>query len=453
MICNVPKLTVTTWNSMQVVLVGPTYRRYLEKTLEAIKRKEIASIIGQPGMGKTTILKKAQAQSSGMTFFLDLSSRNDIEDEFWDKVDRTKIREIVRSSLNSKKAKLGYNFLKRIMGIKFESWLSQACGKYEEVDLRLYCLDYQRNFDGVLRFISDLKNFTDVNLMIDEVRDSHIPKIHRLINSGLGIPVIMAIPTDSYSKVTDLAIRRRLDESRISLDSMLTAEDIREIVDVYCHNLVEEFFPIVLSLWNGGELNTVSSILQYMKSQVESFQKECGEDLECIRERIKSSHSLNDPEGKSRDLEKQIRDLIASEAKELGITYVHSRGKRVEANGKSLVVGIFFLRGEEAFLGEVKLMNDDREEDEEVSLLSEVKFVEHERRKCNVSGRFVITNSSRLNVGNHIRKIEITTLEAVRVLHGDSEILREVIRPIFEGTLDEDRPAENLASPEAGEKV
>nr|WP_252896962.1 ATP-binding protein [Metallosphaera hakonensis] len=348
MICNIPKVTVTTWSAKNVILAGPTYKRYLEKTLEAVKNKDVASIIGQPGMGKTTILRKTQEEIKGLSFFLDLASKAEIGDEFWEKVDHFKLKEMVLPTLRGKGGKLGYGFLKRITGVKFEDWLVKVCGKYDDLHLRLYCLDYSRNFDGMLRFLSDLKEVTEVTLLMDEVRESHIPEIHRLINAGLGIPIVMAIPTDSYSKVTDLAIRRRLDESRVSLDTALTPEDIREIIDAYCHSLVDDIFPIILSLWNGGELNTVSSMLQYIKSQAENFEKDCGDNLDCVRERVRSFHSLKNPDEDSREIEKLIREVLTSDSKEMEISYVHSRGKRVEAKGKNLVVGVFFIKDEKA---------------------------------------------------------------------------------------------------------
>ncbi|ABP95035.1 MULTISPECIES: hypothetical protein [Metallosphaera] len=430
MICTVPKVTVTTWNAKNVVLAGPTYRRYLEKTLLAVKNKDIASVIGQPGMGKTTILRKTQEEAPGLTFFLDLASKAEIEDEFWGKVDQFKIRELVLPTLRGKANKLGYGFLRRLTGVKLEDWLLKVCNKYDDIHLRLFCSNYPKDFDGMLKFLGDLKNVIDVNLMVDEVRDSHIPKIHRLINAGLGIPVIMAIPTDSYSKVTDLAVRRRLDESRVSLDTVLTQEDIKEIIDAYCHPLAEDLFPIIYSLWSGGELNTVSSMLQYVKSQVENFERECGDNLDCFREKLRSSHSLKNPEEDSREMEKMVREVLSSEGKEMGISYVHPRGKRVEANGKFMVVGIFFIKDEQAVLGQVKLMKDDRESDDEINLLPEVRTVEHEKRNYPVGKRFVITNSAKLKVPNSVNKIEISTFEAVRILRGDGEILREIVRPL-----------------------
>ncbi len=433
MICRIPKVTVTTWNSNDVILVGPTYRQFLQKTLEAVRNRDIASIIGQPGMGKTTILRKSYSSLSSLSFFLDLSSKQEIEEEFWGKVDRAKFRSLVIEGLRAQKGKYGYSFIKRLMGIKFEDWLEKVCEKYSDSGLmRIYCMAYPRDFDGMIKFLQDLKGVTEVSLFIDEVRESHLPKIHRLINAGLDVPVIMAIPTDAYSRVTDLAIRRRLDESRISLDNSLTDQDIKEIIDAYCPQLSEVLFPIVISLWKGRELNTVSSILQFVKSQVDKLSEECKDDVSCYKSRLAESHTLKNPEEDSKELEKLIRDSLASMAGELGISYVHPRGKRVEVKGKYVTVGIFFIKDGLAYLGMVKLMNDNRTDDEEVKLLSSIEKVEHEKREYVVGKKFVITNSQYLNSFSNLR-LDVSTMEAVRILQGDSLILEEKLRELISG--------------------
>ena len=429
MICNIPKVTVTTWSSDKIVLAGPTYRQYLNKSLEIISSKDVASIIGQPGMGKTTILRKAEesCKDKMFTFFLDLASKNEIEDEFWSKVDKFKLREIVLPKMDKKK--YGYTFFKRIRGINFEKHLEGLCDKLNDPLIRLYCINYTRDFDGMLKLIGDLKSVTDVVLFIDEVRDSHLPKIHRLINSGLAVPVLMAIPTDAYNKVTDLAIRRRLDESRISLDSALTADDIREIIEVYCKPLSEELYPIVLSMWNGKELNTVSSILQYVKNEVDKAVNDCGsEELSCVKEKVKNSYTLKDLETDSKTLEKMIREELTNLAKEYDITYVHPRGKRVEVKGKNITVGLFFIYGEYAYIGLVKLMNN-QEVDSETQLLPFINVIEHDKKEYKVAKRFVITNGKISLEG--VDSVELSTLEVVRMIRGDTVILEEKVRGLL----------------------
>ncbi|BFH74174.1 hypothetical protein SJAV_21180 [Sulfurisphaera javensis] len=437
MICDIPKVSVTTWSSKGVLLVGPTYRQYLNKALESAKNKDVASIIGQPGMGKTTILKKVEESltTSHNVFYLDLASKNEIEDEFWSKVNGEKVRNIVYPMLEKDKKKYGYSFLKRLFGVSFRSHIDSLCNKIIAKDdkmLRLYCLNYERSYDGMLNFISDFKSFSEIVLLIDEVRESHIPKIHRLINSGLGISVLMAIPTDAYSKITDLAIRRRLDESRISLDS-LTSDDIKEIVEAYCKPLSEELLPIVLSLWKGRELNTVSSILQFMRSEIEKANKDCNDNLDCLKNKIRTSYSLRDVSEDSKNLEKLVRDSLSSLSREFNITYVHPRGKRIEIKGKSFVVGLFFIVDNDAYIGLVKLYNNENIEDDELKLLGYVTTVEHEKREYVVKHRFVITNSSSLEVPQGVNKVEMSTMEVVRILQGDNEILEEKVRSILKG--------------------
>ena len=56
--------------------------------------------------------------------------------------------------------------------------------------------------------------------------------------------------------------------------------------------------------------------------------------------------------------------------------------------------------------------------------------MEHEKKNYPVGKRFVITNSVKLKVPSSVTKIEISTFEAVRILRGDGEILREIVRPL-----------------------
>lgn len=439
MICDIPKVSVTTWSSKNIILVGPTYRQYLNKAIDSVKNKHVASIIGQPGMGKTTILKKVEETLSDKynVFYLDLASKGEIEEEFWSKINGEQIRNTVFPLLDKDKKKYGYSFFKKLFGVSFKSHLDSLCGKIiakDDKNLRIYCLNYEKGFDGMINFINDMKTFSNIVLLIDEVRESHIPKIHRLINSGLGISILMAIPTDAYSRITDLAIRRRLDESRISLDS-LTTEDIKEIVDAYCKPLSEELLPIILSLWKGRELNTVSSILQFIRSEIEKASKDCNENVECLKEKIRTSYSLHNVEEDSKNLEKLIRDSLSSMSKEFNITYVHPRGKRIEVKGKSFVAGLFFIMDNEAYIGLVKLFNNESEADDDIKLLSYVTSVEHEKKEYPVKLRFVITNSSSLNVPQTLNKIELTTMEVVRILQGDNEILDEKVRQLMRGLM------------------
>ncbi|BCU70856.1 ATP-binding protein [Stygiolobus caldivivus] len=446
MICNIPKVTVTTWSSDNIVLAGPTYRQYLNKSIDIINSKDVASIIGQPGMGKTTILRKAEESCKGkmFTFFLDLASKNEIEEEFWSRIDRFKLREIVLPKMDKKK--YGYSFFKKLRGLSFESHLEGLCNKLNDPLLRLYCVDYSKDFDGMLRLIGDLKAITDVVLFIDEVRDFHLSKIHRLINSGLAVPVLMAIPTDAYNKVTDLAIRRRLDESRISLDSALTSEDIKEIIEAYCKPLADELYPIILSMWNGKELNTVSSILQYIKSEVDKAINACGkEEVDCVKEKIKSSYTLKDVESDSKTLEKMIRETINSLSKELEISYVHPRGKRVEIKGKTITVGIFFIYNEMAYIGLVKLMNSS-EVDLEAQLLSFLEVVEHDKKEYKVAKKFIITNG-KIDVQG-VETVELSTLEVVRIIRGDNVILDEKVRNLLKNILIQ-KDTNTVKSPES----
>jgi len=437
LICNIPKVTVTTWSAKNVILAGPTYKQYLSKSLEVIKNKDIASIIGQPGMGKTTILKKVEEiiSKEKFTLFLDLSSKGEIESEFWDKIDRFMVKNLVVGKMDRKKYK--YGFLKKLTGVSFENHLYSMCGKLDDFLLRLYCLDYSRDFDGILKFVNDLKNVMDITILVDEIREGHLSKIHRLINSGLNVPILMAIPTDAYNKVTDLAIRRRLDESRISLDSALTSDDIKEIVEAYCKPISDVLFPIILAMWNGRELTTVSSILQFIKSEVERIETDCEGNVECIKDSIQSSYTLKNVEENSTTLEKMLRETISSLSKEFRVSYVHQRGKRVEVKGKNITVGIFFTKDDYGYLGIVKLSNGNEISGDEISLLPYVEQVENDKKIYKIRKKFIITNT-KINVQG-VDVVEIPTLEVIRIIRGDSLILEERTRSILKELVSDDQ--------------
>ncbi|WP_338598183.1 ATP-binding protein [Sulfolobus tengchongensis] len=435
MVCEIPRVTVTTWASKGVILAGPTYKKYLEKALEVIKNKEIASVVGQPGMGKTTLLKKIEelTKDENLTIYLDLANKQSVDSEFWTKVNQFTFRERVLPHLYRIKGKLGYSFWKKLMGVKFEDWLLRVCNKYDNAYLRIYCLSYDKTFDGMINALRDMKNIGNPILLVDEIRETHMSLIHRLINSGLEIPIILSMPTEVYSRISDLAIRRRIEESRIPLDDALTLEDIKEIVSAYCKDLTEDLLPIILTLWESKELTTVSSILQFIRNEMDKVEKTCDKNnVECIKNELRKYISLRNPEEDSKEFEKKVRDLLNGISKEYGITYVHPRGKRIEVDGKSLVVGLFFIADNQAFLGDVFFSNDGKlHNEEELKLLGNVEEVEHEKKTYKVKNRFVITNIEISGI-DRVLALHIPTLEVVKILNGDVFLLEERIKALFD---------------------
>ncbi len=322
--------------------------------------------------------------------------------------------------------------MEKITGVKFEDWLLKICNKYNNPFLRVYCFNYERNFDGMINALRDMKNLGKPVLLVDEIRDYHLSLIHRLINAGLEIPIVMAMPTEAYSKISDLAIRRRIEESRIPLDDALTTEDIKEIVEAYCKDLGEDILPIIITLWSSKEITNVSSILQFIRNEMDKVEKVCEKnDVECIRNELRKYTSLRNPEDDAKEFEKKVRDLLSNISKEFGISYVHPRGKRIEIDGKSLVVGLFFIADNQVFLGDVVFSNDGRlHNEEELKLLSKVEEVEHEKKIYKVRGRFIITNIN-INI-NDIYALNIPTLEVVKILNGDIFLLEERIKILFD---------------------
>jgi len=433
-LCNIPKVTVTTWSVKNVVLAGPTYRKYYEKSLSLVKEGQIASIIGQPGMGKTTILKKLEESSREWMrpIFLDMANKEDLSSEFWTKIDVMEIRKESISKLENRKKELGYSFWKKLMGVKFWDHVEKMCGKVDDLDMRLFCMSYPHNYDGMISLIKDLKESHKIGLLIDEVRETHLSLIHRVINAGLGIPIIMAIPTDSFSRIEDLALRRRIEESRISLDDGVTEEDVKEIVETYCGEFGDLLLPMVNLLWKGRELPSISSILQFLRSESEKAEKECGSSPDCLREYVEKSMSLKDPAEETSKMEKRVREALSLLTAELSIKYLHPRGKRVfDAKGRGVLASIFFISNDSAFIGTVKLSKDGSLPDKaEVDSLLTVNAVEHEKKQYKVEGKFVVTNAN-VNGDNFV---QLSTIEVLRIIDGDLDILIEKLRKVMKAS-------------------
>lgn len=431
MVCEIPKLTVTGWFNKDIKIAGPTYRKFYEKIKASIRALDVATIIGQPGMGKTTLLKKIESEfeKSHLPIYLDLANKDNIAEEFWVRIELfSNIRNKAFTLINPKE--VGYGIWKRILRVKFEDHVKSVCNKYDNAYLRIYCLNYGRDYDGMIKALNDIKAIGNVILLIDEVRESHINAIHRLINANLGIPIVIAMPTHAFSKISDLAIRRRIEESKISLDGALTEEDIKEIIEAYCKELSEELLISILPLWRRKEISTVSYLLQFMKNEIEKISKEC-QDVTCMKEKLRGTWTLKNVDDDTKELEKRIRETLGNLAKEYGITYIHPRGKKVETNGKSVIANLFFLIGDSAYLGVIRLSNDNEIRDpQELSIIGKVIEVEHEKKTYSVKGRILITNIPNLSIEGFI-KLELGIMEIMKIKEGDYEILEEKIREMF----------------------
>jgi len=430
-LCNIPKVTVTTWSVKNVVLAGPTYRKYHEKSLSLMKGGQVASIVGQPGMGKTTILKKLEESSKEWIrpIFLDMANKDDLSSEFWSKFREEEVKREFIHRLENRKKELGYSFWKKLFGVKFWDYVEGMCGKVDDVEVRLFCMNYTKDYDGMISFIRDMKEVQSIGLLIDEVRETHLNVIHRFINAGLGIPIIMAIPTDSFSRISDLALRRRIEESRISLDDGVTEEDVKEIVEAYCGEMGDVLLPMISILWKGRELPSISSILQFLRSESEKAEKECGESMDCLRRYVENSMSLKNPEEETKEMEKRVREALSLLSSELSVKYIHPRGKRVtDVKGRSVVASVFFLSDEGSYLIMVKLSKDGTlPEKGDVESFLTVENVEHDKKQYPVVGKFVITNAE--VDGDSF--IQVSTLEALRIIDGDVDILCDKLKHAF----------------------
>jgi energy-coupling factor transporter ATP-binding protein EcfA2 len=415
--CDFPRVSVTTWKG-KPNFAGPSYRKALNEIREAIKKGEVVAVIGQPGTGKTTLLR-ALAQETGNAIFLDMSNKERIADEFWVKFDVSARRDELVTSLYTERSRFGYGFLKKLLGVRFEDHLLRVCNKYNDPRLRLYCNSYSKDFDGMLSALKDYSTvFGRPVLLVDEVRETHSQEILRFVNSGSGIPLVFAMPTEAYSKVTDLAIRRRLEETRVSLDYILTEEDIKEILEAYCPDFSRELTDLVIPLWKGGEIVTVHQLLNYARMEYENALKDC-KDPECVRKKLVENNVMKDVGSLVKMIEASVRNGIA---KVEGITYVHPRGKRVETvEGKTTLVDLFFATTDGVYIGDVRIFSGSPTSDPDIEALKKVNEVEHEKAKRPVKARFVITNYPLSLEG--VTTIYLETHELIRLSKGDSEIV------------------------------
>jgi energy-coupling factor transporter ATP-binding protein EcfA2 len=415
--CEFPRVSVSSWTG-SLKFAGPSYRKVLQELTEAINKGEVVAIVGQPGTGKTTLLRVLASLVQNHVF-MDMANKERLADEFWDKFDpKARSKEILEMLLPERR-KFGYGLLSRLLGRRFEDHLLRVCDKYDDPRLRLYCNKYTRDFDGMLRALKDYSAvFGKPVLLVDEVRETHSQEILRFVNSGVGVPLVFSMPTEAYSKVTDLAIRRRIEESRVSLDYILTEEDIREILDSYCPDFSAELTDLVIPLWKGKEIVTVHQLLNYARMELENAKKECG-DNECVRRRLIENNIFKDVDNLIKTVESTLRSGLA---KVEGVTYVHQRGKRAEtSDGKSVIVDLFFLTEEGAYVGDVRIFAGLPSLDPDVEALAKILEIEHEKVKRPVKGRFLITNYP-LKVEGVIT-VYLETHELIRVSKGDSEVV------------------------------
>ena len=417
--CEIPRLTVSTWRG-ETKLAGPTYRKIAEQIKSMLREGQVIAVIGQPGTGKTTLLRKLSEEVKP-SIYLDMANKKGLAEEFWAKFEPTQFRAELLKSLEAEKKRFGYSFFKKLFGVNFEDHLLSVCKKYDDPRLRLFCNSYSRDFDGMLKALNDYSAvFGKPTLFVDETRENHAEEILRFVNSGLGVPMIFAMPTDSYSRITDLAIRRRIEESRISLDYVLTEEDIYEIINAYCPSFARELTDLAVPLWKGREIVTVSQLLNYARQEFENASSQC-KDEECIRKALVERNIFKDLPGLVRAIESTVREGLSSLKEKYGITYVHMRGKRVEVKDKHTVVDFFFITNGEAYVGDLRIFTGSPTVDQDLNMLREVTEVEHEKVKYPVRARFLLTNADLELDG--VKTVRLDTHELIRASKGDREVI------------------------------
>ncbi|GEM_PF-4684639 len=107
--CEFPRVSVSSWTG-SLKFAGPSYRKVLQELTDAINKGEVVAIVGQPGTGKTTLLRVLASRVQNHVF-MDMANKERLADEFWDKFDpKARSKEILEMLLPERR-KFGYGLL------------------------------------------------------------------------------------------------------------------------------------------------------------------------------------------------------------------------------------------------------------------------------------------------------------------------------------------------------
>ncbi|AWR96208.1 hypothetical protein DFR86_00690 [Acidianus sulfidivorans JP7] len=466
--CNFSTYPVAKYDETEnISLAGSIWKNAVKKIESSIVSGggSVITIVGEPGMGKTTILNKVKKDLSLMNngdnifvIFLDLTNSKNISSEAWYYIKNSSIREKISNVsfnfLNSHRKEIGYR--NSIFNREFSNWLKHRCieeKKREEgrirgirrnsldnnysYALRLYCMssydvnEYDETNEGFILFLNDLRNLGKVGVFLDEMKDSEdqLRELHELINKVKNdITLVVSLVPEVLNGIKDKALNRRLTEINENLFNLtLNEKDKQDILEAYC----KDFSDSLIQVDEVRNSKSVSDLINVARDAYEFAKTKCSNDEnieKCIKDEIMKSFSIPDPNEASKELEKKIREGLKKLKEEFGIEYVHDRGKRIPE--KDMIIDIFFLKGKVEYLGDIKLTNK-----ETVENIENVRKLENFSKdgEYNVV-KFIISNSDNINLTN-FKIIKVDNRQIIKILNGDSDERDNLVKHILKEVL------------------
>ncbi|ARM76915.1 AAA family ATPase [Acidianus manzaensis] len=434
MSCSFPDYTVAKYNERSKIS-GRLWSETVKIVEEYISTKKniVVTIIGEPGMGKTTILNTVMQNLKEKHFiiFLDLVNSSNLSNPAWEFIENTTIYEKIRSAafdfLSQHKTEIGYSGFSKIR--EFPNWLNHLCNKrkwtekYEYAE-KLYCMSYEEDINGLVNFLNDLSQIDGVSLLLDEMRaiDTQLSELHKIINET-DIPIVITLVPEVYSEIKDSALKRRLDEKRVELK--LSNEDKLEILKAYC----EDFADTLLQIKEIQETNRLSSLLDIARDSYKRAFEECKNEYnqkDCIRKNLAKAFLIDDIDKASKELENKIREGLIALQKIYGIKYVHPRGRKIEQRGMN--IDIFFQKDNIEYLGDVKLTNESTLSDTNIKNIK--KLIGFNKDGGYDVRKFIITNSNNVNLDEFV-KIIVDNPTIKRILDGSTDERDNLVKRIL----------------------